>query len=71
MSAAIHSETVPLNVRDQILALWERNRLQCGWFVRPDHVPETRADFRRCLELLGKHGDRATYVLSRKLLKCL
>lgn len=71
MSTTIHTETVPLDVRDQILALWDRNRLQCGWFVRRGFIPQTRADFRRCLDLLAKHGDRATYVLSRKLLKCL
>jgi len=71
MSAAISSETVPFDVGDQIVELWDRNRLQCGWFLRSDFVPRTRSDFRRCLELLTKHGDRATYVLSRKLLKCL
>ncbi|MFT5240370.1 MAG: hypothetical protein ACI9OU_002229 [Candidatus Promineifilaceae bacterium] len=71
MSEAIPSETVPRDVRDQALALWERNRLQCGWFVRDDFSPKTRSDFRRCLNLLAKHGDRATYVLSRKLIKCL
>jgi len=71
MSESIHLETIPLDVRQQTLALWEVNRLRCGWFVRDGFMPKTRGDFRRCLALLAKHGDRATYVLSRRLVKCL
>lgn len=71
MSKAVQSDPVLPEVREQTLALWERNRLQCGWYVRSDFVPNSRADLRRCLTLLQKHGDRATYVRSRKLLKCL
>jgi hypothetical protein len=67
----IHLKTSQLDVKQQALVLWEDNRLRCGWFVRDNFMPETKADFRRCLTLLAKHGDRATYVLSRKLLKCL
>ncbi len=32
---------IPLDVRRQILALWEGNRLRCGWFVRSNFVPLT------------------------------
>ncbi len=71
MHATITSEAVPPYVREQTLTLWARNRLQCGWFMSADFVPHSRDDFRRCLDLLAKHGDRATYVLSRSLMKCL
>jgi hypothetical protein len=71
MSELLHSNTIPIDVRQQVLALWENNRLQCGWFLRDNFVPDTRDELYRCLTLLAKHGDRATYVLARKLLKCL
>jgi len=58
-------------VRKETQALWERNRLRCGWFLRSDFVPETRDDLLRCLHLLARHGDRTTFVLARKLEKCL
>jgi len=64
-------ESNPIDIRKQALALWESNRLQCGWFMRDNFIPETRDDFCRCLDLLAKQGDRATYVLARKLIKCL
>jgi hypothetical protein len=64
-------EAIPVDVREQALALWERNRLQCGWFMRENFMPETRDEFRRCLNLIAKQGDRANYVLARKLIKCL
>jgi len=69
-------QSVPLqplsvDIREQVLALWERNRLQCGWFIRDNFMPETRDEFRSCLDMLAKQGDRATYVLARKLIKCL
>jgi hypothetical protein len=62
---------VPADVRRKTQALWERNRLRCGWFLRDNLVPETRDDLARCLRLLARHGDRATFVLARKLQKCL
>ncbi len=62
---------VPADVRKETQALWERNRLQCGWFLRADMVPETREDLARCLRLLARHGDRTTFVRARKLQKCL
>ncbi len=55
----------------QAQALWERNRLACGWFVRDDLVPETPDELVRCLRLMIRHGDRATFVQARKLLRCL
>jgi len=60
-----------VGVRKETQALWERNRLRCGWFVRSDFVPETRDDLLRCLHLMAQHGDRNTFVLARKLEKCL
>jgi len=71
MGEKVQSSAVPTEVKQRTLALWENNRLQCGWFVRQDFVPRTRADFARCLNLMARHGDRATYVLSRRLMKCL
>jgi hypothetical protein len=62
---------VPADVRKETQALWERNRLRCGWFLRDNLVPETRDDLARCLRLLARHGDRATFVLARKLQRCL
>ena len=59
------------DVRKETLALWERNRLRCGWFLRDDFSPRTEDDLRLCLNMLARHGDRATYVLARKLMKCL
>lgn len=63
--------TVPADVLKAIQELWERNRLRCGWFLRADLVPETRDDLVRCLRLMERHGDRATFVLARKLQRCL
>jgi hypothetical protein len=63
--------SVPPDVLKATQDLWERNRLRCGWFLRADLVPETRDDLLRCLRLMARHGDRATFVLSRKLQKCL
>lgn len=71
MSAIIQSDPVPADIREQTLTLWEHNRLSCGWFLRENFIPKTRAEFSRCLSLLAQHGDRATYVLARKLMKCL
>lgn len=59
------------DVQRETQALWERNRLRCGWFLRDDLVPETPEDVLRCLRLLVLHGDRATFVRARKLQKCL
>ncbi len=71
MSNTIQSEPVSEDIRKQALALWEHNRLQCGWFLRDNFIPETRNELSRCLTMLAQHGDRATFVLARKLLKCL
>lgn len=73
MSDTVHTGPTPasMDVRKETLALWERNRLQCGWFLRDDFMPRTRDDFARCLGMLQQHGDRATYVLARKLMRCL
>jgi hypothetical protein len=65
------SIALSLDIKKQVLELWEKNRLRCGWFIRPDFIPQTREDFFYCLELITKQGDRTTYVLARKLLKCL
>jgi len=54
-----------------VLSLWDRNKIVCAWHVREDFKPVTGDDFQRCLDLLMKHGDRDTYVLARKLKKCL
>ncbi|HCM25744.1 MAG: hypothetical protein A2Z99_08675 [Treponema sp. GWB1_62_6] len=58
-------------LQSQIIDLWKENRLRCGWFIRDDYMPETLDDFSRCLTILAKHGDRKTYILARKLMKCL
>ena len=73
MSSSSHAERASAlgAVREETQALWERNRLRCGWFLRRDFVPETRDDLLRCLHLLARHGDRNTFVLARKLEKCL
>jgi hypothetical protein len=55
----------------QIQALWERNRMSCGWFAREDFVPQTPAEGACCLGWLKKHGNRETYISARKLEKCL
>ncbi len=62
---------VPTDVRRDTQALWNRNRLRCGWFLRDDLVPETRDDLALCLRLLARHGDRATFIEARKLQRCL
>lgn len=59
------------DVRKETQELWKTNRLRCGWFLRDDLVPETHDDLVRCLRLMARHGDRATFVLARKLQKCL
>lgn len=71
MGTAVKNETTSSNIREQVLSLWKRNRLRCGWFLREDFCPETADDFARCLTLLQQHGDRKTYVMARKLRKCL
>ncbi len=73
MSDTVHTHSMPASadVQKETLALWERNRLQCGWFLRNDFMPRTRDEFARCLNMLAQHGDRATYVLARKLMRCL
>jgi hypothetical protein len=70
-SSHTRPESAQADVRKETQALWERNRLRCGWFLRDDLVPETRDDLARCLRLMARHGDRATFVLARKLQKCL
>ena len=70
-SSQTSPDAAPLEVLKETQALWERNRLRCGWFLREDLVPETRDDLARCLQLMVRHGDRATFVLARKLQKCL
>lgn len=73
MSNTVHTcpTPAPADARKETLALWDRNRLRCGWFLRDDFTPRSRDEFVRCLGLLAQHGDRATYVLARKLLRCL
>lgn len=39
--------------------------------MRDNFVPETRDELLRCLDLLMARGDRETYIMARKLLKCL
>ena len=67
MNVAPDKSTAP----DEIRALWKKNRLRCGWFMRDNFVPETRDELLRCLDLLMARGDRETYIMARKLLKCL
>jgi hypothetical protein len=62
---------IPGDTVEQVRRLWEANRLRCGWFLKEGFIPQTRDEALRCLTLLLKHGDRATYVLARKLLQCL
>jgi len=73
MSEIVHTQSLPTSAdaRKETLALWARNRLRCGWFLRDDFTPSTRDEFVRCLDMLAQHGDRATYVLARKLMRCL
>ena len=73
MSHTVHAcpAPSPADARRETLALWDRNRLRCGWFLRDDFTPHTRDEFARCLNMLAQHGDRATYVLARKLMRCL
>jgi hypothetical protein len=61
----------PADVLKETQALWKQNRLRCGWFLRDDMVPEKHDDLARCLRLLARHGDRATFILARKLQRCL
>ena len=55
----------------RIRALWEANRATCGWFVRGDFMPATPAEGALCLGWVKMHGDRDSYVMARKLEKCL
>jgi hypothetical protein len=71
MTATIHSEPVPDDIREQTLALWGSNRLRCGWFVQDNYTPKTQDELFQCLTMLAKHGDRATFILARKLIKRL
>ena len=65
------SADVPPSVREQIESLWEKGKAQCAWFIRPDYQPKTKADLLHCLGLLMRHGNRETYVMARRLKKCL
>ena len=73
MSDTVHTCSKPsaAEARHETLALWERNRLRCGWFLRENFTPRTRDELVRCLGMLAQHGDRATYVRARKLMRCL
>ncbi len=56
---------------EQVCALWEANRAACGWFVCRDFMPATPAEAALCLGWVKKHGDRESYMMARKLEKCL
>lgn len=66
-SAAYAAEAaVPPDVLSQV-----ENRAWCGWFVRDDFVPQTRADTVFCLDNFCKHGDFALWKTAKKLKQCL
>lgn len=62
---------LPDDIVKQMLELWDRNKLRCGWFFREDFTPTTKDDFSRCLSILARNGNRETYVVARKLMKWL
>ena len=62
---------LPADILLETQALWKQNRLRCGWFLRDDLIPENPDDLARCLRLLARHGDRATFIRARKLQRCL
>ena len=55
----------------EIRALWIRHRDRCAWSVRRDFEPRTRAEALFCLSCLEKQGDRALWIRSKELGKCL
>ncbi len=71
MNPSIPEHPIPQLLSRQIVELWGKNRLRCGWFIRDGFLPKTFSDFSLCLEILAKHGDRETYIMARKLMKCL
>ncbi|MDH4066431.1 MAG: hypothetical protein OEW19_18675 [Acidobacteriota bacterium] len=40
-----------------ILALVDRHRAQCLWFLRVDYYPQTPEEVERVLHLIEQHGD--------------
>ena len=58
-------------LQSEIMKLWEQNRLRCAWHMRQDFRPHSRLEMRQCLQQLSRHGDRATYISARRLMKCL
>lgn len=59
------------HVQSEVMKLWEQNRLRCAWHMRQDFRPRSRQEMRQCLQQLSRHGDRATYIRARRLMKCL
>jgi hypothetical protein len=58
-------------LQSEVIKLWEQNRLRCAWHMRQDFRPHSSQEMRQCLQQLSRHGDRATYISARRLMKCL
>ncbi|MDZ4199448.1 MAG: hypothetical protein U1E27_09210 [Kiritimatiellia bacterium] len=57
---------ITLDLRQEMMALWQRSRSRCAWFVREDFEPSTREEFSMCMDMLMRHGDHDTCVMEAK-----
>ncbi len=53
--------------KDSVEKLVEDYRVQCLWFLRLDHMPETTVEILRVLSLVQRHGDRPAYPRAEEL----
>lgn len=52
---------------DKLRSLVEEYRSRCLWFLREDHVPRTREEILRTLDLIERYGDRAGYIRAQEI----
>ncbi|HRU71842.1 MAG TPA: hypothetical protein P5111_12275 [Kiritimatiellia bacterium] len=46
-----------LDKQTELIALLEKYRERCLWFVRPDYVPASREEWLHTLDLIERYGD--------------
>jgi hypothetical protein len=51
--------------------LVDEYRARCLWFLREDYYPATRAERRRALGYIQRHGDRTAFTRAAELLQWL
>jgi len=67
----VEPDCTPPEIAREIDELIDENRLSCLWYMRDDFYPSTLESRLRVLDAIQDYADRATFIRTARLKKCL